>query len=466
MKVTSKSNAPERNLVTAAIVNKGALARLSEVWQDDMLPNKWSNMIVGWCINYYRKHEEAPMRSIQPIFERWEAKTKDSGTARLVGKFLAGLSGNYNQNKKKFRNTDFITDQAGEYLNQVLLEKAVDETSIFLENGKVSKALERWNEFTPLEIGADTAIDVLNDRAAIKQAFNENVRPVILYDDDLGRFFGRHLQRDALIGVMGPEKRGKSYMLMEFGITAALQKQRVLYFDCGDMSRNQIIRRMMCRIAKAPLEPGKIKLPYSITKVKKQPPEVMWTTKTFKKDLTFKSAWKACRATISKYRMEEGAGYLQLSCHPNSSLTIGAIDAIVQSKIRQGWIPDVVIIDYADILANPMHIKDSRAQIDYNWRGMRALSQKHHCLVLTATQAKATSYMADTLDMSHFSEDKRKFAHVNGMISLNQTELERRDDVMRLGWLVLREGKPVQTNRLIYIAGCRAIGNLCMVTSF
>jgi hypothetical protein len=145
---------------------------------------------------------------------------------------------------------------------------------------------------------------------------------------------------------------------------------------------------------------------------------------------------------------------------------MGTIRADVKSWIKRGWTPDVVVIDYADILAMPSHVKDFRQQIDYNWKSMRALSQEFHVLALTATQTKAAGYTAAKLDMSHFSDDKRKVGQVTGMITLNQSDREAENDVMRLGWIALREGNKLRTSRLVHVAGCRALGNLCVVSSF
>ena len=53
----------------------------------------------------------------------------------------------------------------------------------------------------------------------------------------------------------------------------------------------------------------------------------------------------------------------------------------------------------------------------------------------------AASYDVKVMTAKHFSEDKRKNAHLTGMLGLNQTEEEKKRGIMRPGWVLLREGK-------------------------
>ena len=102
---------------------------------------------------------------------------------------------------------------------------------------------------------------------------------------------------------------------------------------------------------------------------------------------------------------------------------------------------------------------EGRDKINETWKQMRSLSQKYHCLVVTATQADAASYETDLIRRRNFSEDKRKYAHVTGMIGINQKDPEEKEkEVMRLNWLKLRDGLYSET-RCVYIAGCLSIAN-------
>ena len=61
-------------------------------------------------------------------------------------------------------------------------------------------------------------------------------------------------------------------------------------------------------------------------------------------------------------------------------------------EAREGFVPDVIVIDYADLLEADGKSTEFRHKQDSIWKGLRAMSQKRHALVLTATQADAASY--------------------------------------------------------------------------
>ena len=78
-------------------------------------------------------------------------------------------------------------------------------------------------------------------------------------------------------------------------------------------------------------------------------------------------------------------------------------------------------------------------------------------MVIAPTQADAASYGLDTLEASNFSEDKRKLAHVTGMLGLNQNASEKDGGIMRLNWIVLREGE-FNTSRCLHVGQCLSLG--------
>ena len=106
-----------------------------------------------------------------------------------------------------------------------------------------------------------------------------------------------------------------------------------------------------------------------------------------------------------------------------------------------------------------------RDAINNTWKAMRALSQRRHCCVVTATQADADSYDSWLLSMSNFSEDKRKYAHVTAMAGINQTQPEKERGIYRLNWLVGREFEFTES-QVVWTAACLTVGNPAILSVF
>ena len=81
-----------------------------------------------------------------------------------------------------------------------------------------------------------------------------------------------------------------------------------------------------------------------------------------------------------------------------------------------------------------------------------SVAKQRRLLLMSATQASTKSYDGEAQDRNCFSEDKRKAAHVSGILWLNQTDLERENGIMKAGWVLTRDG--YYSSDPCYIAQC------------
>lgn len=260
-----------------------------------------------------------------------------------------------------------------------------------------------------------------------------------------------------------------SFWLIDNAWQAMKQRRRVAMFQCGDLTETQIMSRLLVRAAGRPrfkTKPDKpVHYPLSISRDPDEDEAVVkFEERNYDVDLDYKAAWKAL-TKVRKTKVKSEESYLKLSVHPNSTLTVQAMKEIFRSWEREGWKPDVVVVDYPDIMASDVKSLEMRDQVNERWKALRSLNQSLDVLLLAATQANAASFKASTLHMSHFSEDNRKLAHVTGMIGINRNKEEKGKDVYRLNWVNLREDDYVE-GQCVHVAGCLAIGNPAIRSCF
>jgi hypothetical protein len=423
-----------------------------------MFRSSWADLVGQWCVDYNQRYEKAPGPNIQSAFESWAGDTRNQDVVEIVRQFLQGLSQQYRRLRRN-SNSDYVIDMAGKYFNRVQLERLSDTIQADLTTGKVNKAIQRVTGYHRVEMGTGQWIDVLGDKEAIRESLDlQEHESLIKYRDGLGEFFGNRLERDGFIAVMGPDKRGKSFWLLDMAFTALLQRRRVAFFECGDLSQNQIMRRFMIRVSRHPVRPSRVKYPTSIRPDGNGSAIIPYQRRNYREGLTWQKAYKRCR------RLTEGQhinSLLRLSCHANDTLTVDHIQHLLNEWKQDDWIPDVIVIDYADILNMNYPGLEGRERIGHTWKQMRKLSQEQHCLVITATQTDSAAYDATIVSRKHFSDDKRKNAHVTGMIGLNQTPDEKEIGLMRLNWVVLREGW-FSEKRCCYVATCFELANMSL----
>jgi len=467
MRIDKRNSNDERRVLIGMIVDPVVLGRISSRWQPRLFRSKWANIIAKWCNAYYTNYEQAPMMQIESLFETWSEETKDKDSVGLVGKFLDGLSDEY-ETLKDESNSDYVIDLAGRHFNRVRMECLIESVQSELDGGDSEKAHERLVSYNQIELGLGEGIDILHDVEAIKEAFADRQEPLIMYPGDLGKFFGSSLERDGFIGFLGKKGIGKSWWLMDVAYRAMLQRHRVAFFEVGDMSRNQIMRRLMVRVSQHPQRRGDVKYPKRIFRIKgdddKDETQVSYKNKQFNERLSWKVARKACKKLMRK-RIKSKESYFKLSSHPSSVLKVSGIESILQDWARESWEPDVIVIDYADILNMEYSGIEGRDRINQTWSLLRSLSLKLHCLIVTATQSDAASYKAELMGMHHFTDDRRKIDHVTGMIGINQTADEMGRSIMRLNWISLRDAS-YNTRKCVYTASCLELGNPAVKSIF
>jgi intein/homing endonuclease len=250
--------------------------------------------------------------------------------------------------------------------------------------------------------------------------------------------------------------------LTDFALLSVMQRNRTAYFQTGDLSEHQLRKRLAIRTARRPLQAGKIRVPTSI-KVEGTNAVVEYEEREYPNGLDWKAAWESFEKIQAKH-IKSRESYFKISVHPSLSITVKGIEEILEVWDRQGWSPDTVIIDYADVLAPVDSKKSTVDQTVETWRHLRGISQSRHCLLITASQTNAASFDAGILRKKHFSGSQLKFAEVTGCLGINEEEEERERQVQRLNWLAGREWDFVES-RCVYCAGCPAIGNPRVLSS-
>jgi len=465
MEVEEFDSDDERRVLIGMVVDNHVLGRIANNWKKDYFSTKWCSLVGQWSIDYFIKYKEAPKKNIEALYESWVTTQKDEATVELVEIFLDELSDEY-EGQAEDINADHVIDMAGTLFNRNKLTQLSEQIKGDLANGDTDKANSRVTNFGRVELGVGSTIDVLHDKEAMASALDRAKEPpLIIYPGALGKFFTNRLRRTGFIAILAPEKMGKSTWLIDMTFQAIKQKKNVAYFDAGDNTQDDVMERFLTRIARHPIDPGTIYIP---KRIKRQPgeelPVVSPREMTYDEGLDIDKAWTTSQRLV-KGHLRTNESKWKLSCHANSTLSVQGIHSILQNWDREGFVPDVIIIDYADILAPPPGVVDPRERINENWKALRALSQIYHCLVITATQADAKSYTEKTLGRANFSEDKRKYGHVTGMLGLNQTGEEKKRGLQRLNWLVARKGK-FQESECVYVAGCFDIASPAICSLF
>lgn len=458
----------EVRVVAAMACHDALLAQIAPKWSPDMVSSPWAGLVAGWTVQHYLRYGKAPRMELSGYFARWSEVSEDRATSELISKFLQYVSDIHDQEAES---VEYLSDLARDHFDTVRLQRVCDTIKADLASGDVAKAKVRINTFGSIQFTSGEGVDVLTDKGAVERAFAKVSDPLIEYPGALGDFLNVALERDGLVAFMGPMKRGKTSVLMDVAFTGVLQRKRVAFFSVGDMSESQMIMRMAQRATLRPSTsrdgrwPVVLRMPTAIRTVPGSPiAEVVHVEETHDHPFTEQEAIAAFEHM--QYRqVRSKSSYLKLFTYPNTSISVKGVESVLAEYERQGWVADVVVIDYADILA-PINPKEDKIErVNQTWKALRALSQSRHCLVVTASQTGKESYETDLIRARHGTEFRGKFDHVTSAFGINQTEEEKEIGVFRFNVLAGR-GFENNATRCVHCAGNLAVASPMMVSCF
>ena len=481
----------ERQAITGLVIDPQFLRQIRPITNLDYFKSPFARTIAGWCLDYWDQYEEAPGIHIEDVFNAKQRNDEiDEDEAKLISKFLESLSTEYERTEK--RSTEYLARSTEKYFRRRAVEILREDMAQHLAAGEVEQAEEILATFKSPQRGGATYTNPFTDEDTIREAFEHSVQPLFKLPGALGEAWNDNLVRDAFIGIMGPEKRGKTWWLMYFSRMAARGGCNVAFFAVGDMTKPQMTiryhimnnrrsnrakycgkmlipvldclhnqtgecdrreRKNSGDIIKTPGKDGKPatymtfdEIPdwepclecYRDKEIKKNWKGAAWYKEKEKTEpLNWREAFKTGVEFDKKFLSNKG---FRLECHSRGAINVKGIKTILSTwEANDGFVPDVVVIDYADNLGPEDTRKEFRQQQNDSWGAMRSLSQEKNCLVITATQADAASYGRKTLREDNFSEDKRKYSHVTAIATLNQDHKEKQAGIMRLGQMFLRE---------------------------
>lgn len=484
----------ERNIVIGLITNTNYLKQLKEEWNPLYIESKAAKILSNWCWEYFDKHDKAPMRNVESILLKKLKKKKINKelAEEIETDILRDLSEQY---ENQTNDLDVLLSDTREYFTERQMELHMEEVQSLLDKGEIQKARQLQEDFKFTVGGENEGIDLadVNTNAKLDDALNTNLQRVIKFTGALGDFWNDELIKGAFVSILAPEKRGKTFTLLEFMMLAYEQEQETGFFQAGDMTEGQQLIRTAIYLTQKSNKAkfcGKQYIPV-IDCVKNQTntcnrriraskfgPFDEKTEKEIREEITYEALleakhgnkfYKNCYNCINWQTHSWGAVWLEefdngtepltaneakrawnkffvknnlvrLSTYSNGELTIAKMITTLETWKRNGFKPKMLLVDYADlIVGNSM--TDMRHQIDAVWRGLRGISQKYDLLVVAPTQADAKSYEQELLKLNNFSEDKRKLAHVTAMYGLNQSPdgREKKLGIMRINKIVVRE---------------------------
>lgn len=504
MKRTKVDMSTEKSIITGAILSERFLRELIPIYHQDLIEIPYGSIVIKWCIEYFNTYGKAPVETIEDIYDTWAKNNPNEEQAKFIKGFLATLSDEY-EHAEKF-NAEYLMDKTVAYFKARSYKILAEDLDYYLSKNDIESAENSYRDFQKIEKTCSPGIDIFDDEDAWRNAFDTNTETLFKVPGRLGELINTQLTRDSFISLMAVAKLGKSWNLEFLANQAIRARCNVAKFQVGDLSQSQTMMRtgiFLTQRSNKTKYCGKLLIPvvdcennqknlcgnterrskvgcYTTDGIMLDPEDAKGYVpcnhchekQGYGKGTEFKGTvwynrrrpvrvltWQEAYAAAQDFKKVHKAKRYKLSTHTSRSLSVtGIIQQLDAWERLEGWIPDVVIIDYADILAPERKgNKESRDDVNETWMALRGLSQSKHCCVITATQANGAAIKEKTVSREHYSSDRRKFDHVTAMYGLSQTPEEKRKGIVRWGAIVVREDE-FDVDAHVNVIGSLAIG--------
>jgi replicative DNA helicase len=358
-------------VITALFTDRLFLQQISDILIPTYFESDANNWIVTKILEYNKEYK-AP-----PTLEVMKVKIEDVDHDVLKQQIIDHLKDAW----KFVEATDleFIKQQALDFCKNQEIKKAILSSVELLKHGKYEDIKSKIDD--ALKAGGDK--DIGHDyMTSIEERYTEAVRDtketpweVIneLTDGGLGK---------GELGVfVAPAGIGKSWGLINIGANAIKKGQTVLHYTLE-------------------LNEAYVGLRYDsvVTGIANQ------NLKHYQSQV--------------KEDLEKLDGELIIKYYPTKTVSVLGLRGHIEKCIMQGRKPDVVIVDYADLLRG--HGQEKRHELEGIYEDLRGLAGEYEIPVWTASQANRSALEEDVIGAEKISESYGKVMVADFVISLSR----------------------------------------------
>ena len=378
----------QENLCHLMLQDRVFCDQISEVLDVDFLQYEYLKVFIKMLLDYREKYRS------HPSYETMAT----SITSGLAG-YTDALVKQVRQFYAKVINTDeidgigFLKDNAIDFCRKQVLKKAMIQSVKLLKSSsfeEIQKVIEDAMKLgTNVDFGHDYHMDV-DDRYRMK-----NRNPITTGFARLDEITQGGFGESELGVVIAPTGAGKSMVLVHLGATAVKEGKTVVYYtlELADTVVGQRFDSCITDIKLGDL----LKNKYNVVE-----------------------------------KLKDVKGHLIIKEYPMKSASTQTIRSHIERLKKRGTKPDMVLIDYADLLKPVKSHGEKRHELEGIYEELRSIAQQEKCTIVTASQTNRSGLNAEVITMEAISEAFNKCFVADFIFSLSRTPQDKQANTGRV----------------------------------
>ena len=358
-------------VITALLTDKSFLQQISDIILPSYFESDANNWIVDNILQYHLEYKSSPTLEVMKV------KLETIEHEVLKPQIVEHL-----KNAWKFTEAtdlEFIKQQALDFCKNQEIKKAILSSVDLLKHGRYEDIKSKIDG--ALKAGGDK--DIGHDyMSSIDERYTDSVRDTKETPwEILNELTDGGLGKGELAVFVAPAGIGKSWGLINIGAHAIKKGMTVLHYTLE-------------------LNEAYVGLRYDsvVTGIANQ------NLKHYQSQV--------------KDELEKMDGELIIKHYPTKSVSVIGLRSHIEKCIMQDKKPDIIIVDYADLLKG--HGQEKRHELEGIYEDLRGMAGEYEIPVWTASQANRSALEEDVIDASKVSESYGKVMVADFIISLSR----------------------------------------------
>jgi len=217
--------------------------------------------------------------------------------------------------------------------------------------------------------------------------------------DVLDKVMAGGLGRGELGIVIAPPGTGKTLSLINIGASGVLQGKNVAHFSL-EMSETRVTQR--------------------------------YDSTFTNKDFGFIKDNQESVAKALNMLKRARKGTLKIKSFPTRTCTLDMMKSyLTKLKLADGFVPDIIIIDYIDLMRPTSTYKERRTELEILYEEVRGMAQEFDAATWSASQTNRGALEKKVVTIADLAESFGKAATSDFMIAISQTKEEKKNNELR-----------------------------------
>jgi len=330
--------------------------------------------------------KEASFPSLD-VVDYWYNGLEDGTIKEAVNSTLKEIK------ESDLRDLQFVKDRGLEFCRNQAMKNAILKSADLLERGDFESIHKIIEDATLAGKENEIGHDYWQDIHLRNQKLSRKPIPTGL-GEGLDRILGGGVAPGELAVILAPTGVGKSMALVNVAAGAISQGLNVVYYTL-ELSEAQVGVRMDARVCNMGLE-----------EVRKKPHVVS--------------------ATLDKKRSKFGK--LIIKQFPTKQATVTSLKAHISKLRTMKFAPDLVIVDYADLLRATRSYGEKRHELESLYEDLRGIAVEMHVPMWTASQSNRGSMQNEIVTLSDVSESFAKVQVADFVISIQRMLADKKEN--------------------------------------